>query len=99
MMYRTVARIRIKPGMEDQLLEFDRKEQALNIPGFVGEYVYRLDADPNTYYLAVVFVSKEAYVANASSPEQDARYREFRELLEDDPEWNDGEVVSAYRRD
>ncbi len=95
-MYGTVARLRIKPGMEEQLLEFDRQEQTLNIPGFIGEYVYRMDADPSVYYLAVVFESKEAYVANANSPEQDARYRQMRDLLESDPEWNDGEVVSAY---
>jgi quinol monooxygenase YgiN len=97
-MYGTVARLRIKPDMEAQLLEFDRQEQALNIPGFVGEYVYRMDSDPLVYYLAVVFESREAYLANAASPEQDARYRQLRELLESDPEWNDGEVVSVYSR-
>ncbi len=95
-MYGTVARMRVKPGMGDRLLELDRQEQALNIPGFVGEYVYRMDADPNEYYLAVVFESKEAYFANANSPEQDARYRQMLELLEGGPEWHDGEVVSVY---
>ncbi len=95
-MYGTVARLRIKPGMEAQLLEFDRQEQAVNIPGFVGEYIYRMDADPTVYYLAVVFASKAAYVANANSPEQDARYRQMRALLESDPEWNDGDVVAVY---
>jgi antibiotic biosynthesis monooxygenase (ABM) superfamily enzyme len=95
-MYGTVARLRIKPGMEQQLLEFDRKEQAVKIPGYTGAYIYRMDADPSVFYLAVVFESKEAYIANARSPEQDARYQEMRALLESDPEWNDGEVVSAY---
>lgn len=95
-MYGTVARLRIKPGMEEQLLEFDRKEQAANIPGYVGAYTYRMDADPNVYYLAVVFESKEAYVANANSPEQNERYLEMRAMLDSDPEWNDGEVVSTY---
>ena len=33
------------------------------------------------------------YRANADSPEQDARYQKLRALLEDDPEWNDGEIV------
>ena len=32
-------------------------------------------------------------VANADSPAQDARYRQFRALLEADPEWHDGEIV------
>lgn len=96
-MYGTVARLQLNPGMEEQLLEFDHREHTASIPGYIGEYVYRMDADPNVYYLAVVFDSKEAYVKNANSPEQDARYQEMRAMLASDPEWNDGEVVSTYR--
>ena len=95
-MYGTVARIRLKPGMEARFLEVDREEQAVGIPGYVGAYIYRMDAEPNVYYLVVAFESKEAYVANATSPEQDARYRQMRELFESDPEWHDGEIVSVY---
>jgi hypothetical protein len=54
-----------------------------------------MDADPDEYILAVAFESREAYAANAASPEQDARYQELRALLEADPEWNDGEIVHA----
>jgi hypothetical protein len=43
--------------------------------------------------MAVVFADKDAYVANAQSPEQDARYQAMRALMESDPEWNDGEVI------
>jgi hypothetical protein len=43
--------------------------------------------------MAVVFSSKEAYVKNAESPEQNSRYEAFMELLEGPPEWHDGEVV------
>lgn len=43
--------------------------------------------------MAVVFESKEASFANAASPEQDARYRRFGQLLEDDPQGHDGEIV------
>lgn len=93
-MYGTVARLRIKPGMEAQLMEFDRKVQDAKIPGHVDTHTYRMDADPNIYYLAIIFESKEAYVANANSPEQYERYLEMRALLDSDPEWNDGEVVS-----
>ena len=82
-MYGTVARLRLKPGMEEQFIAFDLHEQAVNIPGHVGVYVYRMDNEPNVYYLAVAFESKEAYVANANSPEQDARYREMLALLEE----------------
>jgi heme-degrading monooxygenase HmoA len=66
------------------------------VPGFVTQYVYRSDVDPNEYWLAVVFESKEAYRANAASPAQDITYRRLRELLTDDPEWHDGEIVTAF---
>jgi heme-degrading monooxygenase HmoA len=95
-MYGTVARMQLKPGMEARLMELDRQDQATGIPGHVGTYVYRLDNEPNVYYLAVAFESKDAYVANANSAEQDARYRKMRELFESDPEWHDGEIVSVY---
>jgi len=93
-MYGTIARFRAKPGMDQQLMDL-AEEQAKDIPGWVANYVYRMDADPNEYYLAVMFEGKEAYVANAGSPEQNARYRKLRELMENDPEWHDGEIVAA----
>jgi heme-degrading monooxygenase HmoA len=94
-MYGTVARFRIKPGSEQKLAEIEARYRAMDIPGFVAQYTYRLDADPQEYYEAVMFESKEAYFAFANTPEQDARYREWRELLEADPKWHDGEVISA----
>ncbi len=93
-MYGTVARMRIKQGAEGQLEQQLREFESLKVPGFVTTYVYRMDADPQTHYMAVVFDSKESYVANARSPEQDARYQQMRALLESDPEWHDGEIVS-----
>jgi heme-degrading monooxygenase HmoA len=94
-MYGTVAQIKVKPGKETELMEYSRDVESQNIPGWISTYVYRMDNDPNEYYLTVVFESKEAYVANANSPEQDASYRRLRELLVSDPEWHDGEVVNS----
>jgi heme-degrading monooxygenase HmoA len=96
-MYGTVARYRLNPGMEGQLIELAREFEAAQVPGFVASYAYRMDADPNDYYLAVVFESREAYVANADSPEQDARYCQSLPLLEREPEWHDGEIVYALQ--
>ena len=59
------------------------------------QYVYRLDLSPNEFYLVVAFENREAYHANAASPEQQARYAQVRALLEADPEWHDGEIVFA----
>lgn len=95
-MYGTIARMRVKPGMEERLVQFSRAEEAVGIPGYVASYAYRMDNEPNVYYLAVIFESKETYVANANSPEQDARYHEMLELLDGAPEWHDGEIVYAY---
>lgn len=95
-MYGTVARFRVKPGSEAKLQGVMKAEETA-IPGYRGSIVYRMDADPNEMYLTVIFDSKEAYVKNADSPEQDARFREFRALLESDPEWHDGEIIYNMR--
>jgi quinol monooxygenase YgiN len=94
-MYGTVARLRVKPGMEEQLRAFGQEVSTNQPAGHVAFYVYRMDADPNEYYLTVVFESKEAYLANAASPEQDAEYRKLRALLMADPEWHDGEIIQT----
>jgi quinol monooxygenase YgiN len=99
-MYGTIGRFRIKPGMEGRFRQLIAEQapafEAGHIAGFIASYGYRIDADPNEYYLAVVFSSKEMYWANAQSPEQDARYRQWLPLLEGEPEWHDGEIVSGY---
>ena len=54
-----------------------------------------MDADPGEVFLVAIFESKEAYWANANSPEQDQRFQEFRALMLADPEWHDGEIVDV----
>ncbi len=97
-MYGTVARLRLKPGMEAQMRAFNEEENALGIPGYLAMYVYRMDQDPNEYYMAVIFESKDAYVANANSPDQHQRYLRVLEMLEGEPEWHDGEIVDMWPR-
>jgi hypothetical protein len=92
-MYGTVAKMRVKPGMEQQLIELSKDEDMVGIPGLVSSIIYKMDSDPNEYYLAVIFESKDAYDKNADSPEQHARYQEYMKCLEGDPEWHDGEIV------
>ena len=43
--------------------------------------------------MAVIFDDRASYVANANSPEQNARYLQMVELLEGAPEWHDGEIM------
>ena len=91
-MYGTVARIRMKPGTEAQLREIE-SESASEIPGFVFQHTFRMDDDPNEYFMVVGFTDKDAYVRNAESPEQHQRYLRYRALLEEEPVWHDGEIA------
>ena len=96
-MYCIVATLRLKPGSAEKLNEMSErwwKERAPKVRGAVSQTVYRTDRNPNEYIMAVVFESKEAYVANANDPEQDKWFQELRALLDADPTWVDGEVVS-----
>jgi quinol monooxygenase YgiN len=93
-MYGSVSRWRVKDGRQAEL------EQLLNEmpeppPGSRGVLVYRSDADPQEYWVAGSWDSKDAYTTNSSRPETDASFRRLRELLESDPEWHDGEIVLA----
>jgi quinol monooxygenase YgiN len=92
-MYGTIARFRLKPGMENTLMEQLRAFEGLKVPGFIMACLYRMDSDPHEYYMAVLFQDRATYISNAESPGQDARYRKMRALMESDPEWHDGEVV------
>ncbi|MBI2761057.1 MAG: antibiotic biosynthesis monooxygenase [Chloroflexi bacterium] len=95
-MYGTVARLQVKPGKEADLIAFGDQVGVTTIPGLVRELIYRMDVDATEFYMCVAFESKEAYFANANSPEQHARYEQFRALLAADPEWHDGEIVFAH---
>lgn len=97
-MYGTVARMRVKPGMTARMEELSRQMagEVLQIPGYVAQYVYRMDANPEELYLVVLFESREAYHANAANPDQAVRYEQLMTLLAGPPEWHDGEIVFAH---
>jgi len=91
-MYGTVARLRAEPGQVEQL----EAEMDSGVDGFLAAYVFESDDDPNELWLVAVFESKEAYLANADSPESHARYTRLRAGLVADPEWHDGQVLAAW---
>jgi len=95
-LYGTVARLQARPGSQAEIAAYTEEEHSRKIAGLVADYMYQLDAASDEYYLAVVFDSKASYIANANSPEQDARYRQLRALLIADPEWHDGEVIAVF---
>ena len=94
-MYGTIAHFRIKPGRRDEFIQsMDRFGDAI-IPGWRADYYFQMENDSEDFYLVAIFKDKETYEANAASPEQHERYLIFRSFLEEDPQWNDGFIVSA----
>ena len=95
-MYGTVAKMKLKPGMEQAFKEFsERASYRDNTPGLVFDYVFKLDSGNDEYFLVVGFTDKDAYAKNAQSPEQHKQYEEYMKMLVEEPEWHDGEIVFA----
>lgn len=89
-MYGTIAKLKVKPGMVDQL---DRFMDDHEPEGMVGSYILQSDEKENELWLVALFEDKKSYVANAESPEQDKEYQVLRKMMTAEPEWHDGKVV------
>lgn len=95
-MFGTVARIRIKPGKEDDLRRIAGEITDADPPGFVRNYVLRSKDDPQEIWLVALFDSEQAYYDNASRPETNAQYERWMELTEGQPEWHDVLVQDVH---
>ena len=98
-MYGTIARMKVKSGELDDLQKSleDWGEQDPKAVGAVATYVYQLDNDANELIMAVLFKDRDSYMANADDPKTDEWFQRVRAHLEADPEWNDGEIISAQQ--
>ena len=92
-MYGTIARLTIR---KDRLREFfalgkewDDRERKRAI-GYLSTEIMWEDKEQGRACLVVHVTSREKYMENANSPEQDAFYQRLRACLEVDPEWIDG---------
>lgn len=94
-MYGTIAHFRIRPGMKDEFVKTVDSFGGDFIPGWKADYYFQMDRDSDEFYLVAVFDDKQSYTANADAPDQHERYLKFRSFLAADPEWNDGQIVSA----
>lgn len=94
-MYGTIAHFRIKPGTRDEFIKAMDSFGEEIIPGWMVDYYFQMNRDPDEFYLVAVFKDRDTYESNADSPEQHERYLKFRSFLVEDPQWNDGFIVSA----
>lgn len=95
-MFGTIARLKVKPGKGEELRAHGEKwgRERGPVSGQVASYMFQLEGKQDEYMLVAVFKDRDAYFENARHPDTDRLYREMREMLQSDPEWNDGEVLN-----
>ena len=92
-MYGTVALCHVRPENLAKLKVLATAEDYLHVDGYLGTDLLVVDNHPDTVLMVVRFQDQATYRANGDSPDQDARYQEFRALMDDDPVWYDGDWV------
>jgi quinol monooxygenase YgiN len=92
--YGTVARTRVKPENRDKLREIVSRQLEEKIPGLITSYVLH-ENDSDVSWLFAIFEDRASYDRNADDPAQHQRYVEYRALMEDEPEWHDGEIEQS----
>jgi quinol monooxygenase YgiN len=93
-MYGTVAKTRVKPENRDKFGEVFARQTVAAVPGYLAGYML-FENDSDTAWLFAVFEDRASYDRNADDPAQHERYVEYRALMEDDPEWHDGEIKTG----
>ncbi len=93
-MYGTVARTRVKPEHREDLRKLMERQKYDEVSGYVTSYTL-FENDSEVAWLFAIFEDRESYDRNADDPAQNERYVEYRALMEDDPEWHDGEIERA----
>jgi hypothetical protein len=92
-MYGTIARFKLKKECLRDFMglgrEWDSKER-VRAAGYINSEILWEDREAGRACMIVHFTSKEAYVKNANSPEQDRFYRRLVACMEGEPEWIDG---------
>jgi len=92
-MYGTVARTRVKPENRKALQKLTTDQEYRSIPGYVSSYVL-FENDSDVAWMFAVFEDRASYDKNADDPAQHERYVEYRALMEEEPDWHDGEIVA-----
>jgi hypothetical protein len=94
-MFGTVGRAHVKPENREKLKEVMLgRTDDFDVPGYVNAYLMFPENRENEVLIVAMFADADSYWKNADDPAQHERYLEFRALMEDDPEWSDGEWLS-----
>jgi len=89
-MYGTVAKMVVKAENRDKLKALFEGDER-KIPGAIGSYTL-MENDSDNVWMLAVFEDRATYDANADDPAMHEVYVQYRALLEEDPEWHDGEI-------
>ena len=95
-MYGSIFSMKVKPGKEQELKDIFKeweKERKPKIKGTIRSLLLKPDNKLNELIGIAIFPSKVSYNTNANDPDQDKWYQKMRELLEEDPVWEDGEFI------
>lgn len=83
--------MRVKAENLEALRQVFEAEGSREVKGYVSTHVLR-ENDSENIWLIAVFEDRATYEANADDPAQHEMYVKYRALLEEDPEWHDGEI-------
>jgi len=90
-MYGTCARMVVKPENREAMRAVFREDETRDVKGYVGSYVLA-ENDSENVWLFAIFEDRASYDANADDPRMHETYTKYRALLEEEPEWHDGEI-------
>ena len=91
-MYGTLAKLKATKENQAKLQEAMAPAEDRKIEGYRATYVLIPDQRDDEVWLLAVFDDEASYKKNAASPEQHQEYMRYRALLDEEPEWIDGQI-------
>jgi hypothetical protein len=92
-MFGSVAKVKLKPGSLDKMLDMMKGLEGRPVKGRVFNAVFRSQSDPDEVWSVVGFEDEATYRANADDPQTAAQAKQWQQLIAAPPEWHDGEIV------
>jgi hypothetical protein len=81
----------VKSENREKLEAILTSREQRSVPGFVTSYVLT-ENEGDHGWLFAIFEDRTAYDKNADDPAQHEIYLQYRPLMEEEPEWHDGEI-------